>query len=774
MLQKYRIIKAGSAVLLLMLIISCAAGNHYSQALIAIEAGNWDAALADLALADAANPDSVEIEIAMNQARSGLCAQHSQQGTKAMQAGEYALAETHYKTALESDLSNALARDGLRLLSEMKNSERLFQEGLLSEESEQTADAIRLYQAAIHEYPGHGSARKHLIALEKQPPEDTAFPGDALSERVTFSFNDIALQDVFRSLAAVSGINILLDDGPVFQKRVSLELEDVAIGEALTDLGRTYGLLVVDLNPGTFLIALDTPENRTRNTREEVRLFRLKYADASAIKKMIAPVLKSSVILADERINAVVVRTDSRHMSLVRELISSLDIRESEVLIEMEVLEISRDKVAKLGTSFGPDPHAGLSIGGKLKSAEGSGRLSLSDLNSLSSGQIFITLPSLYLDLLKQDSQTRILAQPRLQILNRTPAKLHIGEKVPVKVTTSLFRDTAEETSVYEYRDVGILMNLTPRILNPNELALDLHLEISSIVSENASGHPTIGTRDVMTTLRLRNGETEIIAGLIKDYERTGTTRIPILGDIPIMGKLFSSNSEGRVQTDIVISLTPHILDRRIYPRSDTALWSGLTEPEGRSGAVRPTSVELVPHTTGRQGIIPGDSGDDLAAEPAAGTRDPAAETSEDPDTLPDTRVFIDPNPLTVKTGNTGIVNIRIADARNVGSVPFYIEFNPEIIQIGRVTEGGFLSRDGQSTAFMSSVDNERGRLIVGATRLGGGTGISGDGILLDIEITGKQAGESPLRFTHQSVRDPVAAVLPAQFEDGKTEVTDR
>ncbi len=200
---------------------------------------------------------------------------------------------------------------------------------------------------------------------------------------------------------------------------------------------------------------MNAPENKERYSREDVRLFPLRYADAERVKELLDPVVGEAVILADKRTNSVVVRSRSDRMELVSDLVGALDIRESEVLVEVEILEVSRGKMSDLGVDFGDNPEVRGSLGGGVKSSGSGGRLTVSELSDLTGGQVFLTVPSLYVKLLKNDSRTRILAQPRLRILNRTPARLHIGEQVPIKVTSSLFRNTSEELSAYSYRDVG-------------------------------------------------------------------------------------------------------------------------------------------------------------------------------------------------------------------------------------------------------------------------------------------------------------------------------
>lgn len=752
--------------LILLGFIACAGPGHFRRGIQYLNENQWEQAIAELESERLRNPDNIKAVIALDRARAGAAAFHADRGRDALSAGDPDRAKTEFERALRFDPSNALAQNTLRSIDRREQSFRFLETGRKAETDGDFSRAKSFYREALKCHAGNLEARNRFEALAADAPDGTRTGSGSII--VSFSFNQAGLPDIFRALAAVSSINILIDDTMDDNRRITVDLKDISAGKAIESLAKTYGMLTISLDPNTLLITPDTPENRARYALESVRLFNLKYADCEEVKKILTPVLKTAVVLADNRLNSVVVRTDPEQLKLASELINAIDRRESEVLIELEVLEITRGKLQDLGLHLGDDPKVRVKAGGGIKPAGGSeSSLSLSELRNLTEGQVFLTLPSLYLDLLKQDSHTRILSQPRLRILNRTPARLHVGEKVPVKVTTSRYRDTSEETSVYEYKDVGLLMEMTPKIISESEMALDLKLEVSSILSENQAGQPTIGTRELNTTLRLSHSETEIIAGLIKDEERTGTTRIPLLGDIPVLGRFFSSLAENTNQTDIVIALTPHLLDRDSWLDLDETVWSGSTFTGGTSGvrfrtavAADSGSVEAPEGDIEQPGIIPENDGTTPGESP--GTEPAETAVAE---------ITLSPDPLNVSVQATRTVSVVIRNARNVGSTPFYLEFDPAAVEIGAVEEGMFLSADGAPTAFMSSIDSERGRLIIGLTRLGSKTGVDGSGELVRIEIVGKAPGTAALRFTHNSVTDPWAKEMPSRFRDGTVEV---
>ena len=738
------------------------AHKAYLEGVSQIQAGQWDAAVASLEAAREQDPDDPEITIALDRACLEAASGHSAAGREALNRGHYSAAHGEFTVALQINPKDPGALDGLRTLDAMDRAENMTQEGLDWEERGHAERAKSAFRTALQIYPDFDPAREHLDRLNTSPGDSKQ--SSPLMQHISFTFEKAELVYIFRAIAASAGLNILIDDALDVSRKITVDLNDVTVNDALTGLAKTYGIMMVTLNPDTYLMTPDTSENRQRYAEEQVKMFTLRYSDSEKVKTVLAPMLKSSIVLSEDRLNAVVVRTDPEQMKLAEDLILAMDTRESEVMVSLEVMEITRGKLSDLGLSLGDDPQVRLAVGSGLRSSSAPGKLSIQELGDLTSGNLFITMPSLYLDLLKNDDRTKLLAQPKLRILNRVPARLHIGEKVPVKVTTSNYRNTSEETSTYEYRDVGILMEIVPKIISNNELAMDIRLEISSILKEDTAGQPTIGTREITTTLRLRDGETEIIAGLIKDEERTGSTKIPFLGDMPLIGKLFSSTLSKRNQTDIVIALTPTLLDRGASAHVADHIWTGLESRSGRSYRPSYRSGQDAPDSP--QGVY--SEGVDMIPRPGPQSSVPTADTGNSTgadETIP--RVYLDPGIMELTAGETQVISVMIEKAVDVGSVPFYLEYKPEVIEIGEVAEGPFLASDGQATAFMTSNDTAKGRLIVGLSRLGAAEGVSGSGVLVNIQVTGKLPGTCPLHFSHQSVRGPRSMELKSRFEDG-------
>ncbi|MBN1297002.1 hypothetical protein JXA80_09490, partial [bacterium] len=710
-------------IVIIGLVVGCAVNRRYEEGMAALNADRYLDAVRAFEDARRIDPDRLDIRLALQQARRAEAGRLIERAEAARRTGDVEQAKRWFEEALLMDVAVPGIREGLQRLERRQKAGVLFAEAISLADSGQMETARRYLTEVIHLDPDLQEAHTVLKRLETI----AAASSPSTAPAVSFEFQDTRLGDVFTALGSVASTNLLIDETVNPDQRITAMIQEADVWDAMQSLAAAHSLIVIDIAPGTVMLAKDTRENRERYRREDVGLFSLRYADAERMKKLLEPMAGSAVILADTRTNSIVIRSEAKQMSLIRDVISALDIRESEVLVDVEIIEVSRNRIEDLGMDLGDDPVVGVSIRGPIRASGTPGNLTINQLQSVNRGQVFMTLPSLYLNLLKRDGETRTLAQPRLRILNRTTARLHIGEQVPIKKTSSLFRDTSEEQSSYDYRNIGIVMNLTPRILSETELSLDLKLEVSSILQTSDDGHPTIGTREVETTLRLRDGEVEMIAGLLKDEERTGTTRIPLLGDIPVLGRLFASEQDDVNQTDIIISLIPHIMDPRLISPEQHLVWRGIPGPsrDTREGAFRRS--ESVGDEADRIVIDEGMDGNPDGARTAMG--ESGVSGTEDEDALEQAaRVWIRPPDATVAIGESTAAMVSIADAQDVGSIPFYIEYDPNILEIVQVSEEPFLGSDGSPTAFMASIDDRRGRIVIGLSRVGATGGISGSG----------------------------------------------
>jgi general secretion pathway protein D len=425
----------------------------------------------------------------------------------------------------------------------------------------------------------HAAAREMLREVEQARPKQTAPAelGGLFQKPVTLEFRDTSLRNVFEAIARSTGINFVFDKDVRPDLKVTLFVRNTTVAEVMRLILITNQLERSVLSDNTVLIYPNTAAKQREYKEMITRTFFLVNAEAKQVQNLIKTVVKTKDIYIDERINLIVMKDTADAVRLAEQLVESVDVAEPEVMLEVEVLEVSSNKLKELGLDF-PDQ-----IGfGALRSQQqviqqstaagvtsnvvqlpgqeiAPGVVPLSDISDLTG---YISNPGLILNLRKQDGSANLLANPRIRVKNKEKAKVHIGEKLPVFTTTST-ANVGVSASV-TYLDVGLKLDVEPLIHLEDDVDIKMTLEVSSVVREvqgpQSSLAYQIGTRSTATALRLKDGETQILAGLISDEERSSASRLPGLGDLPIIGKLFSSERNSTNKTEIVLLITPRIV----------------------------------------------------------------------------------------------------------------------------------------------------------------------------------------------------------------------
>jgi general secretion pathway protein D len=755
-------------VAVILLTLACASTPRYRplrEGQRLLEAGAPEDAIPHLEAALRSGRHPLRAREALNRARREAVSARIERARKFLATGALQQALEEVRQALRVNSLDPVARD-----LELQIETRMRLQGLRGEAAaarkENAAEAAELDRRLRDLDPFHPEFG--LQDEETRLPEATT----AYAEPITVNFEDLEVRDALRALAELSGMNIIVEEN-VPERYLSVSLSDLPFNRVLDHILTMAGLFKIPLDSRTILVVNDTPADRERFERTGLRAFYLRHADAAQVGELLRPLLPDVPIVVDEPLNLLLVRGRPAELELARRTIEAMDIRAAEVVIELELLEVNRSRLRDIGVELSRYDISA-SLQGPLRRQGDRAGLTLADLDHLGRGDLLIQIPSAALRLLKEDSHTRTLAAPTLRILNRKNARLHIGEKVPIKTTTSIFRDAREELTTYEYRDIGIVLDISPRILGSSEVDLELKLEVSSVVREGSEGQPTIGTRELSTVLRLRDGETEMLAGMIRDDERNGRLSLPLLGEIPLIGRLFGRRSTSSQATDILLSITPHILGNPASPpRSHYDLWSTTAAQLPTAHGTRPPRAAAPPtRQSAPGGAIPTSEGGDeeTPALPGApgGRRAPDAGAGSDAESSGAMAVVrIDPATVILRPEETIQLDVLVEDATNVGAVPFYLLFDPAVVHVLSASEGSFLNADGSPTSFMTSIDNTNGRLIVGLSRLGGDEGASGSGTLITLEIQATGAGETALAFSRAAMRDPSAAPLPARFLNG-------
>jgi general secretion pathway protein D len=417
----------------------------------------------------------------------------------------------------------------------------------------------------------------------------------SFSKPLTLEFRDTPLKAVFEVIARSSGLNFVLDKDVRSDTKITIFVRETSIDDLLKLLLTTNQLERKVLNENSVLIYPNTPAKAKDYVDLVTRSFYLSNADVKQAQALVRTIVKTKDIFTDDKLNLLVIKDTPEAVRLAERLIESLDIAEPEVMLDVEVLEMSRSKLRELGLRFPDQVGYGLltpssnstivngsvtqsntTLGGALAP----GFIDLANTAGLTS---FVANPGVMLNLKNQVGDGNMLANPRIRVKNREKAKIHIGDKLPVFTTTST-ANVGVSASV-AFLDVGLKLDVEPNVYLDDEVGIKVGLEVSSIVKEISgpagSQAYQIGTRTAATVLRLKNGETQVLAGLISDEERSSANRLPGLGDIPVVGRLFSSQSDSKNKTEIILLITPRIVRNLAQPQG-----AGLSVPAGSESMV--------------------------------------------------------------------------------------------------------------------------------------------------------------------------------------------
>lgn len=587
---------------LLVLAAGCAAHTELVEGRKLIEQGRMEEGVRRLEQGVKANPGNIEYRAAYLRARDQYLNQLLTQAERQRLLGKPEDAELFYQRVVTLDPGNARALAGLASAqAEVRHRKMIAEAKELYDAGDLDGAQTRL-RLVLAENPSQREARALARSIEEQKTKTVSTPAvlkSSLRQPVTLEFRDAPLKSVFEVLSRTSGINFVFDRDVRPDLRATIYVRDTTIEDALNFLLVTNQLEKKILNENTILVYPNLP-NKARDYQElMVKSFYLANADVKQTLNLIKTVVKTRDVFIDERLNLLVMRDTPEAIRLAEKLIAAQDLAEPEVMLELEVLEVGRSRLQELGIRY--PSQAGFGIqGAAVEGAAGTpGQATLRELQNFNSGLVAVTVtdPALVINMRKQDGDTNLLANPRIRVKNREKAKIHIGDRLPVITTTSTANVGVSES--VQYLDVGLKLDIEPNVYLDDEVAMKVGLEVSNIVQEIRSQNGTLtyrlGSRNTSTVLRLKNGETQVLAGLIQDEDRRTADKVPGLGDLPILGRLFGSRKDERNKTEIVLLITPYVVRNLDRPAPSALELASGTEgslgaaPLRLSGAGLPT-----------------------------------------------------------------------------------------------------------------------------------------------------------------------------------------
>ncbi|MEW5769459.1 MAG: secretin N-terminal domain-containing protein [Pseudomonadota bacterium] len=575
----------------LMLLAGCASDQAYREGERLLAEGRAQEGLQQLEQAMREQPGNAQVRAAYLRARETQLRKSMREAEEALAAGRLDEATAGYQAVLKLHPENARALSGLLGVETARRNRDLLrqaQEALDKGEPEMARQKLRIVLAQT---PGQAQAVALLKQLDAKAGKPEGIVAPALDPKfrraITLEFRDAPLRSVFDAISRQSGLNFVLDKDVRTDSRATIYAKDTAILDAVDMLLATSQLDRKVVSPNTLLVYPNLPHKQREYQDLVVKSFFLANADPKVTLNMVKTMTRTKDVFIDDKLNLLVVRDTPEAVRLIEKLIAVQDRPEPEVMLEVEILEVKRSKLLDLGAQW-PNQFSVLAretqqtttpVGNSTQviDTKVNAPLTIQLLKGIDGSDILVS-PTPTINLRAEDGDVNILANPRIRVKNREKAKIHVGDKVPV--ITSNVTSTGVTSESVSYLDVGLKLDVEPLVYLEGDVGIKVGLEVSNIVQQVKSSTGTLtyqlGSRNASTSLRLKDGETQVLAGLISDEDRSSASKVPGLGDIPLLGRLFSSHSDNKSKTEIVLLITPRVVRNVARPElADGEFYAG-------------------------------------------------------------------------------------------------------------------------------------------------------------------------------------------------------
>src|SRR5580698_1163075 len=697
-------------------------------------------------------------------------------------------------------------------------------------------DAVAAFQKALSIDPSLFIAKQELIRTQKMisdlknPTPQAAGPPAGLERKVHDAAGPVELapisvvpitvkltdksDTVYRTIGQLAGINVLFDPDYT-PKQIKVELNGVTLEEALEITALESKTFWRPVTPNTIFIATDNPAKRKELEQSVLKTFYLENLSQPTELQDVVNAIRA--VLDVQRVqqllsqNALVVRGTPDQIALAEKMVDDLDKARPEIIVDIAVLQVSKDKSRTLGMNWPTSATVALqsninttpttTTAGTTSTASSTGGLELNTLGNLNATDFQVTISSGKPSGADGEGGHKMLQDPEVRALCNQKASLKIGERVPV--ATGSFQPGIGGVGInplvntqFQYLDVGVNIDITPRVHAGREISLKLSMDVSEVdsyVSIGGISQPVIGQRKIEHEIRLKDGEVSLLGGMMEDSRTKSLTGIPGLASIPILKYLFAQDTSDHSTNEIVFVLIPHIIRG-----PDTAHSSEDMLDVGTANAIslrrNNTKTDAPAGTVPTTGPAPATSSPGMAPQGAAiAVPPPAQQTLTSPGQpapnpmsqaqLPPNQAFqrtaptasggtflFDPPVLNQAKGSTFTVNVMLSGGQNVYSVPVQLNYDPNQLKVVDVSNGGFLSQDGQAVALVHRDDDKTGTLQITATRPPGSGGVSGQGAVVTLTFMAKEPGQSALTITRGGARDP--AMQPLAMSGAQAAIT--
>jgi general secretion pathway protein D len=622
-------------------------------------------------------------------------------------------------------------------------------------------EAGSVYKKCLMYDPQNRPAADELRALtapapkaEKAAPERLEGPVrlKGSGEPLNLSFRtDVSLRSIFQTLGRVAGVNFLYDD-TFRDTNLAIDLTGKDLQQAVNFLCVASKNFSRTIDEKTVIIVPDNVQKRMQYELNAIKTFYLSNIDASDVQmrltQMVKTMYKVPSIQVDKNLNSVTIRDTPQAVALAEKLLRSWDKPKAEVLIDVEIMEVSRIRLKKLGI----DLSQGI-LGIRLNPADGSmtddGYFPIQGLKLGDLANYQITVPTAVAQFIGTDSDTKIIAQPKIRGLGGEKIEYVVGQKVPI--VNSQFAAIAagglqtQPIVNYTLTDIGITIKMTPRIHLEGEVTLEIELTISSIAGEGVAGIPIIANREVKNTVRLKDGETNLLAGLLRDEERLAKGGIVGLKDLPLIGSLFSASQKTIEQTDVILTITPHIIRSLELTDEDAKpLW---VDPDNLSGVTGATGAST-----------------DMREEQRLAEVAPT-----EPEDATANAVFLSPASFEAPRDREFRLNVELATEKEIGNMSLALSFDPQVLKLKDVLEGGGLRQLGDNVPFLKNISG--GTCTIGFSSPPSSRGFKGRGVLAVLVFTSVNPGETSVAITTATAGNTMGQTVVLQTGEASVRI---
>ncbi|HEX6705222.1 MAG TPA: cohesin domain-containing protein [Albitalea sp.] len=721
----------------------CAQQRIRDESQLLLRGGEFEKAVAGLELGLKDHPDSALLRAGLLQARNEALSRLVAEAATQRAAGQLDAAEATLKRAQRFDSGGKRVDALLFDLATERRQRKALAEAEALAAKKQPEIALRVIADALKDSP----RQSDLLALQRRLEVDirqsqlrASQQGLSETRPISLDFRDASLRTVLDVVTRNSGVNFILDKDIRPDVRVTVFLRSARVEDAIDLIVSTHQLAKKVVDGQTILIYPNTPEKQREHQEQVVRVFYLASSEAKNAAAFLRSMLRIREPYVDERTNMLAIREAPENIELAERLIALYDTNEPEVLLDVEVIEVRATRLTELGIQF-PDSFSLTAL-----PPGDAANLTLGNIRNLTRNDIAVGVGGLLVNLKRQVGDFTTLANPRIRARNKEKAKIMIGDKVPVITATSSGGSGGFVSDSVSYIDVGLKLDVEPTVYADDEVAIRIGLEVSSVAGQVSTKSGSlayqIGTRNASTMLRLRDGETQLLAGLISNEDRSAANRVPGLGDLPIAGRLFSSQRDEGNRTELVLAITPRVLRNLRRPdANETELWVG-TESSPR---VRPVGGRLA----SRADAAPITGQRPVPAAPAASGVAPSPTPGQSPDAAAPAgpAVLKWRGPSEVKVGDVFVATLELSSPTPLRGAPLQLSFNKDKLALVDIDEGEFFRQGGAATSFTKSIDAATGTARAGVLR-NQATGTPGQGSVLVLRLKALAAGPAEVAVT--------------------------